>query len=60
MKKPVVSIIIPAYHAERFISRALVSIMDQTLQDFEILVVIGSVALAVDQPCKRLVLHGGW
>ena len=20
----------------------------------------GSVALAVDQPCKRLVLHGGW
>lgn len=28
MKKPVVSIIIPAYHAERFISRALVSIME--------------------------------
>ena len=43
MKKPVVSIIIPAYHAERFISRALVSILDQTLQDFEILIVIDDV-----------------
>jgi len=39
-KKPLVSVIIPAYHAEKFISRALVSIRNQTLKDLEILVVI--------------------
>lgn len=40
MKAPLVSVIIPAYHAEKFIGRALMSVRDQTLQDLEVICVI--------------------
>lgn len=39
MKKPLVSIVIPLFKAEKYIGRCLDSLLVQTLQDFEILVV---------------------
>jgi len=39
MKNPKVSIIIPAYNAEKFIERAIRNVSNQTFQDFEIIVV---------------------
>lgn len=36
---PLVSIVIPAYRAAEFIGRAVASVQEQTLQDFEILIV---------------------
>lgn len=38
-KKPRVSVIIPAYNCERYINRAVESAIDQTYQDWEIIVV---------------------
>jgi glycosyltransferase involved in cell wall biosynthesis len=40
MKTPLISVIIPAYHAEKFIARALMSIHNQILQDLEVICVI--------------------
>ena len=40
MTGPEVTIIIPCYHAEKFIKRALDSIENQTFQDYEIIMVI--------------------
>ena len=39
MAKPLVSVVIPAYNHERFIGYTLQSVLDQTIQDFEIIVV---------------------
>ena len=39
MKIPAISVIIPLYNAENFISECLDSVLSQTLQDFEIIVV---------------------
>lgn len=39
MKTPLVSVIIPAYNAVRFVTEAIDSVLTQTFQDFEILVV---------------------
>jgi glycosyltransferase involved in cell wall biosynthesis len=39
MQPPLVSVIIPAYNAERFIARTLCSVMAQTYQNLEIIVV---------------------
>lgn len=36
---PLISIVIPTYNAEHYIEQALQSVLDQTLQDFEILIV---------------------
>ena len=36
---PAISIIIPVYNAEKFIGEALDSILEQTFQDFEVIVV---------------------
>lgn len=39
MKKPKVTVIIPAYNSEEYIGRCLDSVLSQTFQDFEILVI---------------------
>ena len=39
MKKPLVSVIIPTYNSAGYIEEALESVFEQTLQDFEIIVV---------------------
>jgi hypothetical protein len=36
---PAVSVVIPLYNKERYIARALSSVLNQTLQDFEEIVV---------------------
>lgn len=39
MRKPLVSVIIPAYNAERWIEEAIASVLGQTITDLEVLVV---------------------
>jgi len=39
MKNKSVSIIIPTYNGEKYIKRAILSVLNQTFQDFEIIVV---------------------
>ena len=39
MKKPKVTIIIPAYNSQEYIGRCLDSVFAQTFQDFEVLVI---------------------
>lgn len=39
MENPLVSVIIPVYNRERYVEEAIYSILKQTIQDFEILVV---------------------
>ncbi|MFV8808137.1 glycosyltransferase family 2 protein [Aerococcus urinaeequi] len=39
MKKPLVSIVVPAYNSSKFIDRCLVSICNQTYQELEIIVI---------------------
>lgn len=39
MQKPFFSIIIPAYNLENYIAAALQSVLVQTFQDFEIIIV---------------------
>ena len=36
---PLVSVVMPAYNAERFIAKAIESVLNQTIQDFELIVV---------------------
>ena len=38
-KKPTVSVIIPTYNRAHLISRAIKSVLNQTYQDFEVIVV---------------------
>ena len=39
MKNPRISVVMPAFNAERFIGQAMDSILNQTLQDSELIVV---------------------
>lgn len=39
MTKPFVSVLIPAYNAEKYISEALQSVLDQTYEEFEIVII---------------------
>jgi len=39
MKKPQVSVIIPAYNSEKYIGRCLDSVLEQSFEDFEVLVI---------------------
>ena len=39
MKKPLISIIIPVYNVEAYIEECLVSILNQTIQDIEVIIV---------------------
>ena len=39
MSKPLISVIIPVYNREEFVEEAIQSILDQTIQDFEIIIV---------------------
>ncbi len=39
MKVPLVSVIIPAYNAEKYIGKCLDSVLVQTMDDFEVLVI---------------------
>ena len=36
---PEVSVVMPAYHAEPYIERAVRSVLEQTMQDFELMTV---------------------
>lgn len=38
-KKPIVSVIIPTYNRAQLITRSIKSVLEQTFQDFEILLV---------------------
>jgi glycosyltransferase involved in cell wall biosynthesis len=38
MPNPLVSVIIPVYNAENFIEQTIQSVLNQTIQDFEIIV----------------------
>jgi len=38
MKKPIISICIPAYNHEKYIAHTITSILEQTFQDFEIII----------------------
>lgn len=39
MKKPLVSVIMPVYNSEDFVEKAILSVLDQTFQDFELVIV---------------------
>lgn len=39
IKKPAISVIMPAYNAEIFVERAIESILHQTFQDFELIII---------------------
>ena len=39
MPQPLVSVVIPAYNHERFVGHAIESVLDQTCQDFELVIV---------------------
>ena len=39
MKSPKVSVVIPAYNHEKFIGEAIQSVLDQTFQDFELIII---------------------
>ena len=39
MQRPKVSVIVPVYNAEKFISRCITSILEQTIKEIEIIVV---------------------
>ena len=39
MNKPSITVLMPAYNAERFIGKAIESILDQTYKDFEFLII---------------------
>ena len=39
MKSPTISVIIPLYNAEKYIGECLDSVLNQTFQDFEVIVV---------------------
>src|SRR5215210_2461183 len=59
---PRVSVVLPAYRAERTVRRAIDSVLAQTVEDFELIVVddgsddgTGDVVRAVDDPRVRYV-----
>ncbi len=39
MGKPTVSVVIPAYNHERYVGEAIQSVLDQTFQDFELIII---------------------
>lgn len=39
MKEKLVSVIMPVYNAERFLSQAIQSILDQTYKNFELIII---------------------
>ena len=39
MNKPITSVIIPVYNTEKYVKEALLSIIEQTLRDIDIIVV---------------------
>ena len=53
-KTPKVSVIVPAYNVDRFVGRAIESIQNQTLRDFELLVVDDGSTDRTDQVCDRI------
>jgi glycosyltransferase involved in cell wall biosynthesis len=64
--KPHVSVVVPNYNYERFLPERLQSILDQTFQDFELILLDdvskdGSVAILEDcarrRPCTRVVVN---
>jgi glycosyltransferase involved in cell wall biosynthesis len=54
MSTPLVSVIIPVYNAERFIEETIRSVLNQTLQDFEIIVLNDGSKDSSGEVIKRL------
>ena len=62
MASPIVSVIIPCYNAEQFIGEAIGSVLEQTLEDFELIVIDdgstdGSTSVVESFSDKRLKYH---
>ncbi len=56
MQKPAISVIIPAYNAEKFIRRCVDSVLKQSLQDFEIIIVDDGSQDSTKTICEQLTL----
>src|SRR5258705_4297239 len=54
MSSPLVSVIIPVYNAERYVEETIRSVFDQTLQDFEIIVLNDGSTDSSGEIIKRL------
>lgn len=50
-----ISIIIPAYNAERFIKESITSVLNQTYQDFEIIVIDDGSSDRTENICKKII-----
>lgn len=59
MKQPLISIIVPIYNAENYLARCVDSLLAQTMQDFEILLVNDGSEDSSEEICKEYVSKDG-
>lgn len=55
MKKPTISIVIPVYNAQSYISRTINSVINQTFKDFEIIIIDDGSTDDSLQICKEII-----
>ncbi|MGY0255828.1 glycosyltransferase [Limosilactobacillus fermentum] len=58
LKSPVVSIIVPIYNVQDFVEKCIESILNQTFEDFELLLVNDVLTDHSKEICERFVEHG--